>query len=130
MGRVAPQQIRLPRDPSILVLKTCRDESSAASVGNLCRCLTTLNREFPPTIQPKSPLFQFKSISTVCVIDKDVEEHQSHDGTLGDTRCSPVTSGHKSIDHNPEFHPSHLSISNLEIGMWCGTMSEVLHKAR
>lgn len=63
MGRVAPQQIRLPRDPSILVLKTCRDESSAASVGNLCRCLTTLNREFPPTIQPKSPLFQFKSIS-------------------------------------------------------------------
>ena len=39
--------------------------------------------------------------AVVCVTDKDVEEHWSQDGSLGDIAHDLLPSGHRTIDHNP-----------------------------
>jgi len=65
--------------------------------------------------------------ATLCVTDKDVEEHQSHDGPLGDTTYDWPPPGLRAIDLNPLtvviqpiLYPLN-SLSNLEMRMFMET---------
>jgi len=40
-------------------------------------------------------------ILTVYVIDKDTEDHQSLDRSMGDTTCDQPPPGHRALDNNP-----------------------------
>jgi len=73
---------------------------------------------------------------TICVIDKDVEEHRSQNGPLGDTThhqlhlgMEPLTTALWLQPSNQLFiHPSDPHLSHLEIRMWYSATSKALHK--
>ena len=78
---------------------------------------------------------------TIYVTDKDVEEHWYQCRPLGDITWDQPPPGHTANDYNslaktiqpilyPPNSPSNPYISNLEIRMWCRTMSKALHNSK
>ena len=79
---------------------------SSANFLSLFRslCVTSLLSivsAVPLSLVSSANLLRLPLSATVCITDKDVEEHQSQDGPLWDAARGQLPPGHRAIDNNP-----------------------------